>query len=181
MLKIFKDPPSVETREPVEQVHLDNTMVELMDYKNEQIEGYCYYAQLVGLFCPKEDGAYDFGLTVYGTGKLFVNGQLIINNAEHQTPGDSFFGAGTKEELGTVNLCAGEKAHICVEFGTAPMQSTIALGTTNMGAGGFRLGCAKEIDPEVELDRAVQLAKEVDQVIICAGLNVSQNNPIVLL
>jgi beta-glucosidase len=40
-----------------------------------------------------------------------------------------------------------------------------------MGAGGFFLGGIRRMDPSEEIAKAVTLAKAVDQVIICAGLN----------
>jgi beta-glucosidase len=40
-----------------------------------------------------------------------------------------------------------------------------------MGVGGLRLGAEKKFDAQGELEKAVKLAKEVDQVVICAGLN----------
>ena len=42
-----------------------------------------------------------------------------------------------------------------------------------MGAGGVRVGGTRKTDAKVELKKAINLAKEVDQVVICAGLNVS--------
>jgi beta-glucosidase len=45
-------------------------------------------------------------------------------------------------------------------------------GATSMEKGGFILGGIKRIDSEEELAKAVTLAKEVNQVVICAGLNV---------
>jgi len=35
------------------------------------------------------------------------------------------------------------------------------------------MGGARVIDPEVEIRKAVELAKSVEQVILCVGLNVS--------
>ncbi|KAK7949364.1 glycoside hydrolase family 3 protein [Apiospora aurea] len=42
-----------------------------------------------------------------------------------------------------------------------------------MRGGGVRLGCTKVIDADEEIAKAVALAKEVEQVVICAGLTVS--------
>jgi len=44
-------------------------------------------------------------------------------------------------------------------------------GVTAFGAGGVRLGCYRKISFETEVARAVAMAKKVDQVILCAGLN----------
>jgi beta-glucosidase len=40
------------------------------------------------------------------------------------------------------------------------------------GGGAARIGGAKVIDADKEVKHAAELAKDADQVIICAGLNV---------
>lgn len=150
-------------------------MVYLTDYTHKSIDGYLYYTELEATFEPEYTGEHTFGLTVYGTGKLFIDDELIVDNSINQKPGDSFWGAGTREEIGTIELTAGIKHKILVEFGTAPTQKTSTLGSTNMGAGGFRLGCIRNTDAEAEIAAAVAVAQAADQVIICAGLNVSIN------
>ena len=47
------------------------------------------------------------------------------------------------------------------------------LGAVVMGVGGIRVGGTRKTDAKVELEKAVKLAKEVDQVVVFAGLNVS--------
>ncbi|KAM0541955.1 hypothetical protein ACHAPJ_013017 [Fusarium lateritium] len=171
LLKFYKDPPSVTTRLPVDELRLQDSLISLMDYAHPAIEGPVYYAQLEGVFDVEEDGEYMFGLSVYGTAKLFADGDLLIDNATRQTRGQSFFGAGTREEIGLLTLKADQKVHLRVDFGTAPTQSTTSVGTTNMGSGGFRLGCKKITDTEQDIQSAVEIAKDADQVIICAGLS----------
>ena len=88
-----------------------------------------------------------------------------------QTLGDSFFGNGTREEYGTISLEAAKSYRILVRFGTMPTSKLKMLGATDFGAGGVRIGGTRKINGKIEIEKAVQLAKEVDQVVICAGLN----------
>lgn len=59
-----------------------------------------------------------------------------------------------------------------VEFGSAPTCKLDQGSNVLAGGGAVRLGGAKILDPEEEIVHAAALAKDVDQVIICAGLNV---------
>jgi beta-glucosidase len=63
-----------------------------------------YYADVIGLYTPEESGIYEFGPTVYGTAKLYIDGELVVDNETVQVAGDTVFGAGTVEEKGTISL-----------------------------------------------------------------------------
>jgi len=173
MIKFYPEPPSKSDRKPFDERHLDNSFIFLGDYKNPAIEGVLFYADIEAFLTPEEDGEYQFGLMVLGTAKLYVDGELVVDNQTKQRLGDSFFGAGTVEEIGSIELKAGRTYKILVQFGTAPTSTVMTPEAMMMGAGGLTIGGARKINPEKEIEKAVQLAKSVDQVVICAGLNVS--------
>lgn len=77
------------------------------------------------------------------------------------------------EEKAIVSFKKGERYHLKIEFGSAPTCKLDQGSNVLAGGGAVRLGGAKVIDPEEEVKNAATLAKGVDQVIICAGLNVS--------
>ncbi|KAJ9157240.1 Beta-glucosidase I [Pleurostoma richardsiae] len=151
LMKFYTEPPTSASRRLVDEVETDDTMVYLTDYRHELIADFLYYADLVAFFEPDVTGEYNFGLPVYGTGKLYVDGKMVVDNASRQTPGDSFWGAGTREEQGTIFLEAGRAYEIKVEFGTAPTQ-------TKGGAWVYEHGRR-------------WVAKAADQVVICVGLS----------
>jgi beta-glucosidase len=122
------------------------------------------------------DGEFELGLCVYGTAKLFVDGVMTIDNATSQRQGTVFFGCGTLEETGVVTVKKGQTYHIKVEFASSPTNKLGAGGVIRFGGGGVRIGGAFKIDPTEEINRAVALAKDAEQVVICAGLNVSPNS-----
>jgi beta-glucosidase len=130
----------------------------------------------VGFFDSEEDCQFEFGLGVYGSAKLFLNGELVIDNATKQTKGSLFFACGTIEEKCIVDLKKGQRYHVKIEFGSAATSKVRQGSNVLSGGGGVRLGGAKVIDADEEVKHAASLAKEVDQVIICAGLNVSLNH-----
>jgi beta-glucosidase len=132
---------------------------------------------LEALLTTEEDGEYEFGLSVCGTAKLLIDGNCIIDNSTNQIPGGTFLGAGTREEVGPMKLQAGKTYKIMLHFGSAFTSSMKVPGVPPMHGGGFRLGGVRKMDPTVEIEKAVQLAKEFDQAVIIAGLNVSLLHP----
>ena len=171
-MKVFLEPPSKSQRQQIDEIYVNKTDVLLVDYKHPKLpEDNLYYITLSGTFTPEETSDYEFSLSVAGTGKIYVDDQVIVDNETKQTPGDSFFGAGTIDETGRMQLEEGKSYAVRVDFGTLPTMTFRTPGTTGFGAGGLRVGLERVIDYNVELDRAVKLAKECDQVVLCMGLN----------
>ena len=170
-MTVFLDPPSVTTRKAVDEVFVNKSDILLVDYKQNLIKGFLYWIELNGTFTPEQTTDYDFSMSCAGTGKIFVNGECVVDNETKQRPGNSFFGAGTAEEIGRMRLEEGKTYDIKVTFGTLPTMTFSTPGTTGFGAGGLRVGLERKAEIKTEIERAVQLAKEVDQVILCAGLN----------
>lgn len=141
-----------------------------MDYNHPDLQK-TWYADAEGYFIPEESGTYDFGLTVHGTAKLFVEGELLINNADIQRPGTSFFGSGTLEETAALELEAGRKYKIHVQWGCGKTSTFRVPGVVDFGHGGFRFGACKRLSPQDGIAEAVKLASNVDQVILVAGLS----------
>lgn len=170
-MKVFLESPSNKNREMVDSLYVNTTDIFLADYKNRKIESNLFYLELDGTLTPDESSGYEFSLSVSGTGKLFIDGQCVVDNETVQTPGDSFFGSGTVEEIGAINLEKGRAYNVHITFGTLPTRTFTVAGATAFGAGGLRAGGVKKIELKTEIDKAVALAKSVDQVILCAGLN----------
>ena len=101
-----------------------------------------------------------------------MDDRLVIDNWSRQRRGREFFGCGTLEEKGTVQLVA-KKAHsIYVEFcnvqGPADGDEDERLMST---LAGISLGGAEAQNPEELLESAIQVAKDADAVIAIVGLN----------
>ncbi|KAF8839076.1 glycoside hydrolase family 3 protein [Paxillus ammoniavirescens] len=129
--------------------------------------------KLEGQLKPRaHDCTFEFGLTVSGRAKLFVDGKLVIDNWTRQRRGESFFNSGSQEEKGRIDLKAGVKHNILVEFcnvkGPADGDEDEVVQDSNPGV---RLGGAEVQDPDVKMAEAVKLASEADVVIAVVGLN----------
>lgn len=171
VFRVFTEPPGTPNRVPVDTLHMKSTSAFLMDYQHPKIDGDLYYVTMEGILEPSGSGVYDFGLTVAGTGKLFIDGELVVDNHTKQRQGTSFFGIGTPEECGSMYLHANRPYRVLVEYGTAPTSRLKLHGVVSFGPGGVRLGGCRRIDPEQAIRDAVELAAQVDQVVVCVGLS----------
>ncbi|KAF2827691.1 beta-glucosidase precursor [Ophiobolus disseminans] len=168
-LRFFNDPPTTSTRRLLEERHLENSDIFFLDYDHPDLNP-IWYAEAEGDFIAPESGVYDFGLCVQGTGRLYIDGELLVSNVENQRPGPSFLGSGTLEETGAKDLVAGQTYRLTVQWGCAKTSIRKTPGTVDFGHGGLRFGGCMRIDPQEAIEAAVRLASSVDQVVICAGL-----------
>ncbi|KAK9489559.1 glycoside hydrolase superfamily [Lipomyces doorenjongii] len=172
IFRAYPEPPSTLSRTVVDEIELRDTNIILMDYSHPVLDGKpVFYADVIGYYMPDTSGVYEFGLTVYGTAKLYVNDKLVVDNETVQRQGEAFFNNGTIEEIGKIGLEAGTTYEVKVEFGSS---STCKLGpaiTDLPGGGGLRIGVAKTLNPDVEIKKAVEAAKLADQVILTVGLS----------
>jgi beta-glucosidase len=168
----YNDPPTVKDRELADEITFTKTELLMMDYYCPKLKSLTWYADIEGSYTAEEDGELELGLCVYGTAKLYVDGKVLIDNDTKQTKGTIFFCCGTIEEKGILHIKKGQTYKIKVEFGSGPTCKLDQGSNVLFGGGAVRIGGAKVIDADEEVRRAAALAKDVDQVIICAGLNV---------
>lgn len=169
--RVYNEPPGEKNREVVDTLQLVSSIGFLADYVNPKLKSETWYADMEGVFTPDEDGIYDFGVTVAGTGKFFIDGELVVDNSTNQRGGSSFFGTGTVEERGSKELKAGTPYKILFQFGTAPTSKLVKRGTVEFGAGGFRFGGCRRLSQEESIAHAVELASKTEQVVVFTGLN----------
>ncbi|KAK3942268.1 glycoside hydrolase superfamily [Diplogelasinospora grovesii] len=169
-MRVYNDPPTSENRDCTDEIHLTKTEMHLVDYYNDKLKSRLWYADLEGTFVADEDCTYELGVVVCGTAKLFVNGELVVDNATTQRQGTAFFGSSTVEEKGFLEVKKGGTYNVRCEFASA-VTSKLGGNTDLHGGGTLRLGGCKVINLQEEIEKAAELAKDADQVIICAGLN----------
>lgn len=116
------------------------------------------FVTLRGAYVPAVSGPHEFGLITAGRPRCQV-GPLELARAREQLPaGDAFYGAGSAEQLGTIDAVAGEA--IPVEFDLV----------TNGPFAAMRLGVRPPAD-EGMFDRAVAAAADADVAIVVVGTN----------
>ncbi|RDW62424.1 beta-glucosidase-6 [Coleophoma cylindrospora] len=168
-MRFYNEPPTVKNRQVIDQLSIVRTDMFLVDYSHPLLNEE-FYATVEGTFTAEEDGDYEFGLIVWGKGNLYVDGKLVIDNSTKQTQGTTFFGSGTIEEKATMPIKEGQSYHVLLEYSSSS-TSTLKPEVLASRGGAIRLGGAMVLDPKAEIKKAVALAGEFDQVIICAGLN----------
>ncbi|KAM9910742.1 hypothetical protein OXX69_004188 [Metschnikowia pulcherrima] len=169
-VKFYNQAPDSDTRTQFDEFQYQNSPLLLFDYKHPKIVDGLYYADITTEITPDETCEYDFSLTVCGTAQLFVDGELLIDNKTHQTSGNSFFGAGTIEVIQSKALKAGQTYKVSVQFGCAK-TATIKNDSVLTFGGAISVGFCKVIDVKKEIQKAADLASQVDKVVLAIGLN----------
>ncbi|KAK2926256.1 Glycoside hydrolase, family 3, N-terminal [Fusarium oxysporum f. sp. vasinfectum] len=178
LMRIYTSPPTIQpnnseitdTREAIDVLKLDDSNVVLYDYSNAAAPDNVVYATITADLVVENTDTYAFSLTVAGTATLYLDNALIVDNSHSQKRGTSFFGSGSVEQINHVQLVANRVYKLRVEFGSAATSDLNKAGVPVFGAGGVRIGCARCSNESLELDRAVELAKTADQVVVCVGL-----------
>lgn len=168
----YLDPPEVYGRKCIDITYVKSTKFFLADYSPPQLKSSLFWAEMEACLTPDQSGPWEFGLCAYGTARLFIDGIEIIDNESYQEPGNSFLGAGTKEVMGTLPLNAGQKYKLLITFGSAPTSRLIGQGVVTFRKGGVRFRGGPQIDIEESIEKAMEVARNADQVVIVAGLNV---------
>lgn len=133
----------------------------------------CYTLKLQGVLKPRPyDCTFKFGLISAGRAKLFVDGAQVIDNWTRQRRGDHFFGCGSEEEYGIIQVKANVRHEIVVEFCNvrAPADGDEDEAIMDFNAA-VRLGGSEVEDPDTLMEKAVGLAAEADVAIVVVGTN----------
>jgi beta-glucosidase len=173
VIRFFNEPSTVASRVLIDKVPIDTSYFQLVDYTHEDLNSSLFYTSFQATFSPDETGEWTFGLAVYGTAILYIDDELLIDNSEDQTLGSTFFGCGTDEKFGKIQLVAGKDYELRVEFGSTSTMQILSPEVVNFGGGGARIGACRELPPDVLIERAVGIASQADYTIICTGLSVS--------
>src|SRR5205814_679527 len=75
-----------------------------------------YSFRATGTFRAQAGGVHRFTLTSAGLSRLFLDGTLLVDNWEGWSRGSSFYGRGSDEVGGAIELVAGEPHELAVEF-----------------------------------------------------------------
>jgi beta-glucosidase len=166
----YDRPASDPNRKKVDEQKMTRPFSLMEDYF-PSVDGENFYIDFEGYFTPDITGDHTFSLTVIGTGDLYVDDKLVIDNSSNQRLGTYFSNLATEEEKGSVFLEAGRRYKITVLFGSVKTSKVTLHERAIFSRGGFRIGGALTFNAEDELERAIRVAKEVDQVVLVVGLN----------
>lgn len=119
-----------------------------------------FSARLRGRFVARESGTHTFALTVAGKGRLFLEGELAIDQWEAPERGEAFFGLGSTERTAEIPLREGDAVELVLEYSKegAPF------------VGGLKLGHLPPLPADM-MERAETAAREADAAVVVIGSN----------
>jgi beta-glucosidase len=120
-----------------------------------------YAARIHGTLVAPESGRYALTLCGVGRSRLFLDDALVVDDWEPEPGGDFFFGAGSRERRGEVELVAGEPHALRIE---------VAKHQAGSPLGGVRAGGLLPEPPDL-LERAVAAAAGADAAVVVVGLD----------
>jgi beta-glucosidase len=151
-----------------------------MGYSNPKL-GPRFWADVEGTFSTPNSGDYEWGIACCGTAILYINGNMVIDNATSQEPGDTFFGRGSTEKKKIISMEGGHDYQILLQFGSLPTSKIYKEGVVAYGAGAGRIGAWPVTNPETAIINAARLAGKCKYTIVCVGLNVSLQSNLFLI
>ncbi|KAL1411913.1 hypothetical protein Q8F55_002899 [Vanrija albida] len=129
-----------------------------------------WVVELSTTFTPEQSGVYEFGTTLTGSGKVYVDDQLVVDASKDQEPGTSFFYAGIAEKRGTFKAEKG-KSYVVRLVHDSRRPADAKLLSQPIQIHGIRLGAEPLVSDDDAIAGAVAAAKAADKVVIVAGLN----------
>ncbi|KAL9621013.1 MAG: hypothetical protein Q9160_004531 [Pyrenula sp. 1 TL-2023] len=119
---------------------------------------------------PATTGKHTIGFMTVGPGKMYINGDLFIDNWDWTEEGEAMFD-GSEDVLKTIHLKAGEPVDILIESTNEirPLSKMSFEGPKHQ-YGGCRIGYKEESQFDL-LQEAVDVASEADVAIVVVGVD----------
>ncbi len=128
------------------------------DLKIEALRGLNFSARWQGQFMAPFSGVYTFGLSSSGLSRLWIDGELVIDNWSDQLPNINLL----------ENWISGERRNTHVFEANHVYELLIEYSKNNQPNPVLSLGCRPPIKDQL-LSEAVEAAKKADAVVIFAG------------
>ncbi|KAF2836567.1 glycoside hydrolase family 3 protein [Patellaria atrata CBS 101060] len=155
--------------EPFSVQHKQTTELWVWDSAPQEVRP-DFSFRVITKLTPKTTGLHTFSFASVGPGRLFINGELFIDNWEWVEEGEAMFTA-SKDVVKSIRLEANVPIDILVES-TSEMRpvSKIELEGQTHDYGGCRIGYEEE--PLIDLlQEAVDVASAADVAILFVGLD----------
>jgi len=127
---------------------------------SKDVDPNAFTMRYTGTITPELSGVHTFGLLSFGKSKLYVDDALLIDNWTSQERGEAFFGVGSTEVQGKVELQAGEQHLFRIDY------QTPGVG----GVCGLQFGMRPPESDDL-MGEAVAAAADADAVVLVVGTN----------
>jgi beta-glucosidase len=130
---------------------------------------YSYIAS--GTVTPQVSGRYTWSVANTGKAKLFIDGNLVIDNTDWTGVTGGFLGCSSADRTAEMDLVGGRSYQLTVEnvVTLPPIQEFDNTLFPNVS--GLRVGLALQQDEQAVLKRAVACAQESDLTVLVVGHN----------
>jgi beta-glucosidase len=137
---------------------------EVMWFHNlpSELDRNAFSARFSTTVTPEQSGEHQFSLISAGLTRLYVDGELLIDNWANWQPGDTYFGTGSTEAIGSINLEAKHTYTVEVEYSST--------SNTLLAVKALRVGMWRPLG-EQEIEQAVAQAAAASVAVLFVGLN----------
>ncbi|SCO92634.1 related to beta-glucosidase [Fusarium oxysporum] len=170
LLEFFGDDPTESVA--AKCVYTTTTRSTSMYFSQMRLENVpaTHFIRVMTTFIAPDTGKYRFALSVCGKAKLWIDGQLAVdqwNNHPIKTDDTPCFNKLSMERFVDVEVTKNQQYDIVILMANTPLKAIAG----SPSPGGVRLGGQQLRDEEQAIQNAVQLAREVDVPIIVTGLS----------
>lgn len=137
----------------------------------ESLRGKSYCFRLTGELIAPDDGPYAVGISSTGKAKLFVDGELIVDNSDWTELGEGFMNCGSKERSTTIKLEKNRSYDIRIDQIAVPPPVKPHDNTLFHTVSGIRFGILPPIDEDAMFASAVEAAQKADVAVLVVGHN----------
>lgn len=155
--------------EPMSVQHKQTTDLFLWDSAPKDVLP-AYSFKIKTVITPQSSGNHTFSFSSVGPGRLYVDGQLLINNWDWETEGEAMFEA-SQDVHKTIHLEIDKDVELLVEStNEVRPASKVVPGARTHHYGGCRIGYQDESKVDL-LQEAIDIARQADVVVMCVGLD----------
>ncbi|VUC22139.1 unnamed protein product [Clonostachys rosea] len=135
------------------------------------LQGKRYSYKASGILRPSVTGTYDFSFSSTGKAKLYIDGELLVDNTNWTQISGNFMNCGSVEQFASKELEAGKSYLVRVDNLVVPPPTRPHDNTLFHKISGVRVGMLYKHDEEAMFNRAISTAKDADVVVLVVGHN----------
>jgi beta-glucosidase len=140
----------------------DDGLIMFVSQEDPDIDVLNFSARVRARHTPETSGDHQFSLVSTGPSRLYVDGELVVDNSDFSF-GEEFFATASDEATGMRRLEAGKNYEITVEWRSPDDAKPVGLTV-------LRMGLSPIVGPEA-IERAAALARSADAALLFVGLN----------
>ncbi|KAH6989778.1 glycoside hydrolase superfamily [Ilyonectria sp. MPI-CAGE-AT-0026] len=119
---------------------------------------------------PQSTGTHVFSVASVGEARVFVDGELIMENINWTERSETFFAFGSVEKISSMRMQEGRSYSVVIEGWTKPGAEESELEHVFAAHPSLRIGYQEELPTDI-IDQAVEVADESEYSVVILGLD----------